>query len=550
LKNAKKLAAVLLSLIMCLAIFSACAGNDDGQSSSQGEGDTGTSEPSQAPAEPGGEALPLTEETVTLTVWTRMVQSTQAGITSLNDVLAIQELEARTNVHIEWLHPAIGQEQENFNLLISSGEYPDIFFGLKDFYSGGLEKAYEDDVIIRLNDIIEEYSPNYNEMRHRNKEVEKGTITDSGNILSYHALSTPKQGPWYGTAVRKDWLDDLGLDIPVTYDDWHEMLTAFKEEKGATAPLWIHNRGTDFFGVLSAGYGVMHLGTSPNTGFYQEDGQVKYGPAEEGYREYITMLAQWYSEGLIDPDYYARNDLLAPDELVNTGKTGAMPDSYALLPLHKMMAGDENMHWVAVPYPVKEVGDQLHLGMRSNEVGANASITTACEDVELAAKWFDYITTDEASLLLAYGIEGETFEMVDGKPIPNDMILNNPDGLSVADARDKYTYAGMPGGKYYWERELVGLEDDALEAINVIWAESSDAEWVMPSDVSMTAEEGSEFSRIMGDIDTYATEMTTKFIIGAESLDKFDEYVETIKSMGLDGAIAVRQAALDRYSAR
>jgi len=208
------------------------------------------------------------------------------------------------------------------------------------------------------------------------------------------------------------------------------------------------------------------------------------------------------------------------------------------------------MHWVAVPYPVKEVGDQLHLGMRSNEVGANASITTACEDVELAAKWFDYITTDEASLLLAYGIEGETFEMVDGKPVPNDMILNNPDGLSVADARDKYTYAGMPGGKYYWERELVGLEDDALEAINVIWEESSDAEWVMPSDVSMTAEEGSEFSRIMGDIDTYATEMTTKFIIGAESLDKFDEYVETIKSMGLDGAIAVRQAALDRYNAR
>ena len=52
-----------------------------------------------------------------------------------------------------------------------------------------------------------------------------------------------------GMAMRKDWLDELGLDVPVTYDDWHNVLTAFKEQKGATAPLWINASAGDPFNI-------------------------------------------------------------------------------------------------------------------------------------------------------------------------------------------------------------------------------------------------------------------------------------------------------------
>ena len=44
--------------------------------------------------------------------------------------------------------------------------------------------------------------------------------------------------------------------------------------------------------------------------------------------------------------------------------------------------------------------------------------------------------------------------------------------------------------------------------------------------------------------------MFTKFIIGKEPLDKFDEYVETIKKYGIDDVIAVKQAQYDRYIAK
>ena len=68
--------------------------------------------------------------------------------------------------------------------------------------------------------------------------------------------------------------------------------------------------------------------------------------------------------------------------------------------------------------------------------------------------------------------------------------------------------------------------------------------------IAETADETEELNRIMTDIDTYREEMTFKFITGQESLDKFDDYVESIKAMGIDDAIQIKQDALDRYMER
>lgn len=86
---------------------------------------------------------------------------------------------------------------------------------------------------------------------------------------------------------------------------------------------------------------------------------------------------------------------------------------------------------------------------------------------------------------------------------------------------------------------------DAIET----WG-SQDASWVMPDNISHTTEEERELANIMVNIETYRDEMTLKFIMGQEPLDKFDEFVQTIKSMNIDRAIEIKQAALDRYNNR
>ncbi|GIP15611.1 hypothetical protein J40TS1_12530 [Paenibacillus montaniterrae] len=68
--------------------------------------------------------------------------------------------------------------------------------------------------------------------------------------------------------------------------------------------------------------------------------------------------------------------------------------------------------------------------------------------------------------------------------------------------------------------------------------------------VSIAIEDSSRFASIMTDINTYKDEMILKFIMGAESLDNFDKFVETIKALGIEEAIQIQQAALERYNNR
>jgi putative aldouronate transport system substrate-binding protein len=492
--------------------------------------------------------LPLTKKKVTLTAWAQFRNiNPKTGVKTFNDVLAYQELEKRTGVHIEWTHPANGQEKDSFNLMIAAGYYPDIIYDY-NYYTGGLDKAVSDGVYIKLNDLIAQYAPNYQKVRTKNGDVRRGTMTDSGSLVAFYSINTPIQGPWMGMAVRKDWLDDLGLKLPVTYDDWYTMLKAFKEKKDASAPLWINNRGSDMFGILPSGYGVTALGSTIAGSFIMVNGNVKYSPLENGYKEYITMLAKWYKDGLIDRDYFTRKDSLVPSSLADTGKSGAFADVYTLMAAHKLTSQDKKINVVAVPNPVKTAGDKLHIRQYNFEVGNNkACITTACKDPVLAAKWLDYMYSDEGSLLCMYGVEGQTYNMADGKPVPSDLIVKNPEGLSMGDARNKYT-AWQPC-QYFWERELAGLDQGGLDAINKIWPSNSDGSYMMPA-VTLTIDEGNKFSKIMNDVDTYALEMSTKFIIGAEPLSKYDEFINRIKDMGIAQAIRIQQTALNRYHTR
>ena len=493
------------------------------------------------------------EEPVTLTIW-RLPATTdpKLGIVTYNDIEAVQAWEEATNVHIEWTIPPSGQEQESFNLMIASGDYPDIIYDIGQYYVGGLDKAIADDVIIPLNGYMDNLLSDYNALISRNETVYKDCKTDEGNFPAVYYVNTPDQGPWYGLAMRKDWLDKLGLEVPVTYDDWHTVLTAFKENYGCKSPLWLNFHAGDIFSVFAGGYGVSVLGASGN-GFINVDGTVKYSPMEEGYKEYVTMLRDWYAEGLIDPDYYSNTTsvYLPPDDLWATGNAGAWPEIYSLIDLRPYMGADENnqdMDVVAVPAPVKAAGDKVNLYQYNFTRGTGtAAITTACKNPDLAAAYLNLGSKQEWAWLAYYGVEGDTYNIVDGKPVYTDKVLHNPDGLSANDAMTKFCFRSA--GMYIWDRELQTAGPKALAAINDIWPSNQGDVYMMPN-ITMTSEEANRYSTLMGDISTFVEENTTKFILGTRDIAEWDDYVNALKGMGAEEAISLQQAALDRFLAR
>ena len=501
--------------------------------------------------------LPVTDTPVTYKVMTSFQKDfSQLNIESLAETEGYKEFMKRTGVTLEFSHTTVNGYKEAYNIMLASGDYPDVVdicpeLGMANAYPGGLDAAIEDGYLIRLNELAEEYMPNYWALINSSEELRRESFTDGGNLALVLTVFRPVQHSWYGPMVRQDWLDDLGLETPVTYDDWHNMLTLFKTEKGAEAPLLLPPGGicvTSRHCFLISGFGAV------NDFMLDDEGKITYGPITEGFRKYIETMAAWYAEGLIDPDFYTRADGVVPDtSLTNTGKAGAWLEIYTGMQNHATQSDDPNIHVVAVPSPVEKAGDIIPYNRTGGYVGVPAwGITTACKDPIPLLKAFDYLFTEEGRLLADFGgFEGDTYTMVDGKPMFTEKISASPEGITLNAAMLKYAMSEVPK-PYNYTREIVGVSQDVVDAAD-IWNSNvcSDEETRLLSQmITMNTEEGERFNTIMADVQTYVSENVVKFIIGDRPISEYDDFLAQLLSMNVDEAISIKQAAYDRFIAR
>lgn len=554
-KNAKKLVALLLSLALVLSL-GACGGNGESSTSSEAS-PSSTTEESGAAAESGDESqaetaetgefqLPIVDEPTTLSYFVADDSNAAIMTTDWNDNEFYQEMERRTGVHLEFEMVSSADYQTNFNLMIASGNLADMIYVGASYYAEGVDAAIDDGYFLDLTDLVDEYMPNYERIRTSDVQYELLSTTDSGRLGAVYELRQSKQGPWLGLWIRQDWLDDLNLDTPVTFDDYHEVLTAFKNEKGATAPLILNFSGSDGeFGTMSGGLNVL------NSWQLDETGKVNFGPYMDAWKEYVTIMHQWYTEGLIDPDFMATDERTADMAKVVTGASGLFAALYTMPSVYEAASEDPNMNLAPVNPPVMNEGDEGHIRLRDSYTSGNTAISADSENWEVALRWLDYLYTDEGALLANYGVEGDTFEFDEnGKPVFTDKILNNENGWTMTQTVASYLCpsAGIANWSD-WTRELAGVPEKD-QACYDVWSEFSD-DWRLPSSVTLTQEESTERAALYADISTIVKEQTAQFISGALDIEEnWDAYIASLESSGIERAIEITQAAYDRYLAR
>lgn len=488
--------------------------------------------------------------TIELSYWVDMGASASSVLSDYNESPVYKKMEELTGVHLKFQHPPAGQGKEQFNLMIASRDLPDLLeYSWGESYPGGAEKAISDNMIVALNDLIKENSPNLQKLIDENEMISKQAMTDSKMLYAFPAIGVDSIKTTGGPLIRKDWLDQLGLPMPETIEDWDVMLTQFHDKIGAIAPLTgstVHFTDNNFIS------GAFQVGTR----FYLKDDKVKYGPCEPEFKEYVMTLKDWYSRGLLDSDFLA-NDGKAVDNLVTTNQTGALYGNIGSALgkyINAMKDKDPNFNLVAAPYPVKNHGDQPKFAQRAWEVRESGmvAITTKNKHPEESAKWVDYFYSNEGNLLKNFGIEGETYTMVDGYPAYTDLILKNPDGLSISQAISKYTRAAVPSPglidrRYHEQYYDVQQQKDAM----ILWDGISDyaLETTLPQ-VTPTMEEAEELSVIISSVNSYVDEMFLRFVLGTESMDNYDAFLSQLRGMNIDRAVEIYQAALERYKNR
>jgi putative aldouronate transport system substrate-binding protein len=532
--NRKKWAAAGTSVLLSMSLVAAgCSSSNAGDQTSGKE----TKEPAKLQ---------------TLTYWVGLASNVAATLKSFGDMTVYKELEKRTGVHVDFQHPPVGQEKDQFNLMITGKKLPDVIEYGWTGYPGGPEKAIKDGKIIKLNAIIDKHAPNLKKILDTHPDWKKQVVTDEGSIYGFPFL----RGDDYllvsnGIALRKDWLDKLNMKMPETLDDWHTVLTAVKNTdlngngKPDEIPLLISKNDMGGSVAFLGSFGV-------NYDFYQINGKVNYGPIQPEYKQFLTLMHQWYTEGLLDPDFAITDSKLK--DAKETGNqlfatvmsTGSGIGNYTSLVQGKI----PGFKLVAAPFPVVKKGDKKLWSARSYNFsgGVAAAISTSNPNPEATAEWLDYAYSEEGKMLFNFGVEGQTYKMVNGYPTFTDEILH-PKDMSVAQAMARHVRSNFNGpfvqDKRYMEQYAALPEQK--ESIK-IWSEPTDERKLPP--ITPTSDESSRFASIMNDVNTFKDEMFNKFIMGAEPLDNFDKYVKTIEGMGIQDAIKIEQAALERYNKR
>lgn len=495
---------------------------------------------------------PLTEEPVTFSLWysfpgdlSDIMQSYLAE--GQNRVL--QYAEEKTGVNLSFMLQSVTTANDSFNLLVASGDYPDMFQNASSYYTGGMDKAVQDEVLLDLTDLVPEYAPNYNALIHSDDATLLSVSTSTGKMVEISRILADYVKPSTGLVVRQDWLDDLGMDVPVTLDDFHDMLVAFKDEKGAVEPLGLGYTGIlDGDEICSAfdvnGVYAAFMGSYP---FYAVDDQVKFGWAEENFKEYLTLMNQWYGEGLIGKDFYIENTGHGIDTgKTTTGQCGVWLHDYFQMELVESQMAEAGADVRAIAAPVKEAGQTLHFqGKKTLNGGFGWAITTDCQQPELALQYTDFFFTEEGSTLCNYGVEGEGMEYDEnGEPRYTELVYNNPEH-SMRETQVMYTLTVGP----FVEVETRGdqaYSEKAIEARD-IWGTNIDDAYSMPN-VELSAEQATEFAGIMGDLMTYASGKITEFIIGADSLNNWDQYIDQLKGFQVERVVEIYQDVYDAYT--
>lgn len=500
----------------------------------------------------GAGVFPIADGDKTITIWDGWFPFFSAFMDSYSESTFFIEMEKRTGVKTEFTLENAETAVEKFNLMIAGGDYCDLMHDVDTNYTGGLDAAYEDDVIIPIDELIDTWMPNYYAELHSEDMFIPDLTSNEGNIYQISILRHEASLPDYGLMIRQDWLDDLSMERPQTYDEYYDVLTAFKNEKNASAPMMISNNGTFQGNFFANGYGVKAPPIQMDTPFYQVDGEIKFGPMEEGYRKYLNTLAKWYGEGLIYKDFYTHveSNTMPPDDLVINNEMGLFGANIQDIPTRysEVIGNNKDIVLVGAYDPVENEGDTLHFSQdRGASAGGGYCISTHCEDPELVARWADYIYSPEGQILSNYGVEGESLEYDEnGDPQLTDLVLHNPD-LPEQLAITKYTTFSLVGVQDD-HRQYKEFTDAQWEA-GEIWSMGDDA-YVIPTGAQMTSEENTTFSNAYSDIGTYVGQITLQAIMGDVNIDDiWDEYVSRIEGMNVATCIEQYQAALDRYNA-
>lgn len=479
--------------------------------------------------------FPLVTDPVTFTVFGQRDQN-QAN---WDDVLVLKEYEKMTGVVMDWQEvPAQGFDEVK-NLLFAGDELPDLFIRAFINNDNVVQYGVNSGQLMPLNDLIEAHAPNLMALFEKYPSIRASITAPDGNIYALPGVDISDTGRMgFKQWINKQWLDKLGLEMPTTPEELKEVLIAFRDKdpngNGVKdeVPLGIREPSSIF--VLGGSWGLEHQ--MYDTYNLSEDGKLHNWLCNDNFKEYLMFLNDLYKEGLLWQEYYKNDRPLWRSNLSNA-LFGVMN-----MPYSDVFLSVEDQ-FVALPPLVGPHGDQMWADANTGSTPGFFAMSSTCKDPELAIKWVDYFYSDEGSLFFRYGIEGQTYDLdANGNPRMKEEILKAPEGFMTALGKINL----VPGGGF---PVLITNKTDGIVASDLTKQVAATFIPFLPKTMiakpTVSLEDVDRVNAISQDLNAFRDTSVTKFILGEQSFDAWDDYCKTLENIGIRELEEIYQRAYD-----
>lgn len=517
----KRAASILIALLMAGSL-AACGGN--GQSSgSQTESSSPSSTASEETVSDVSSEEASQEETagdgdvVTLNVWGFGYTSTTDDCNAVAE--AVSEI-TRDKIGVEITLVRQG-DGEMLNLALAAGEEYDLVN--YHTYSGGLTALVTNQMATPIDDLVDEYGQDAMTVIDGLGSDILETCRVNGVLYSLPNMKEISCG--YGVAMRKDLLDEMGID-PATIEGWdgiHDVLVQAKEaypDMYPVVPAWAQGgmQKTFAFDCLGTGFwdacGVLENALTNNT-------TVVNLYETESYKNFVEMMYQWNQEGLLMAD------------ATTTTENSLMKGGMGFSTFENSFPGKENdlsRSWGYDAVIIPTVDSFVN----SEAGGSSYFIPYSSKHPEEAMKLWNLMYTDsEVSTLLVDGIEGVNWEYTDDSKSAIRNLENNT-----------YDYIGWSWPNSWITPVFEGYEADMYDNLRTFCHDSVRSP-ALGFRFDSTGVQN-QLTACGNVIAQYDTALRWGTIDPATDLDQFNA---DLKSAGIDEIIQAKQEQLDAYLA-
>jgi putative aldouronate transport system substrate-binding protein len=453
----------------------------------------------------------------------------------------VQEAFNKTNVQIQYESVPQSDYTQKVRTRIATNNIPDVmrlsFSDVQSFAKEG--------IFLNISDYLQ-YAPNFKALIEQRPEAKKVSV--NGKLYGFPTLERYGNPGGYLVMLRMDLLKKLNLPMPTNFEEYYSVLKKFKEAYPDSIPFTNRNGTPNLLKriafPLGSGYGIY---------FEPKENRYVYGPASERFNKVISFVHRMYKEKLLDPDY-AINTQQMWFEKLSSGKGLSYVDNAGFAERifnRALEKADPNAKLWLVPPMKNDFGDARMYRYFQDFLLDQWAISSKVKDPIAAVKFFDWMYSPQGSAIMNYGIEGETFEFVNGKPKllskvieehkdKQDVLFSIVSAVGGGDSQIFTTMIDLSARSLSESaefKELGQFVEDYTKKGNIVH------ETYNPP---FNDEEVSKLKKLETQVNTLVEQEMDKFILGSRPIEDYDKFRAQLVQQGAQEIEAIYNAANKR----